>query len=303
MVNICNMDLDYLMTVFTPTYNRAYILPQLYHSLVKQTTKQRFEWLVIDDGSTDGTEQLIKEWQKDNKIDIQYYKVVNGGKPRAINKAVKWARSPFLFILDSDDYITEDAVDFMINKCKLIMDDSIFVGIGVLRGDKELIPKKEALFDEYVDATNLERSAYGLDVDCNEVYKISVLKRYPFKVWDGEIFTPESVVLNEMALDGYKLKWFNKVAVISKYLQDGMTKGGWELMKNNPMGYAMLFNHQLKYLKGIHRRVNAAMQMIAHSLLGRNLKFLFSSNDKMLTFFCLPVGIILAFRRYVQYKK
>lgn len=298
-----NIDSCCLMTVFTPTYNRAYILPQLYHSLLKQTTKQHFEWLVIDDGSTDETERLVKDWQEENKIDIQYHKVVNGGKPRAINKAVEWARSPFLFILDSDDYITEDAIEFIIDKCKLITDNAIFVGIGVLRGNKELMPKKETLFDEYVDATNLERSFYGLDVDCNEVYKVSILKQYPFKVWDGEIFTPESVVLNEMALDGYQLRWFNKVAVVSEYLQDGMTKGGWELMKNNPMGYAMLFNHRLKYLKSVRERVNSAIQMIAHSILGGNCRYLFCSNDKILTLFCLPIGFILAFRRYMQYQQ
>lgn len=292
---------DYKLTVFTPTYNRAYILPRLYQSLLNQTTKECFEWLIIDDGSTDNTGQLVKDWQKENRIDIQYYKVANGGKPRAINNAVEWAQSPFLFIVDSDDYITDDAIEFIIKALNLIKDDSTYVGVGVLRGNEKLVPKKRTTFTEYVDATNLDRPIYGLDVDCNETYKISILKKYPFKVWDGEIFTPEAVVLNEIALDGYQLRWFNKVAVISDYLQDGMTKGGWGLMKRNPMGYAMSFNHQLKYLKGVPKRANSVIQMIAHSVLGGNCRYLFQSNDKFLTLLCLPVGFSLAFRRYMQY--
>lgn len=245
----------------------------------------------------------MKDWQKENRIDIQYYKVANGGKPRAINNAVEWAQSPFLFIVDSDDYITDDAIEFIINALNLIKDDSTYVGVGVLQGNEKLVPKKRTTFTEYVDATNLDRPIYGLDVDCNEAYKISILKKYPFKVWDGEIFTPEAVVLNEIALDGYQLRWFNKVAVISDYLQDGMTKGGWGLMKRNPMGYAMFFNHQLKYLRNSRERIYAVLQMIVHSILGRHWKYLYKSNDKLLTLFCVPIGALLACRRYMQYKK
>ena len=73
------------ITIFTPTYNRAYILHQLYDSLCRQTTKD-FEWLIVDDGSTDETEQMIHYWILENRIVIRYYKTANGGKNRAINK-------------------------------------------------------------------------------------------------------------------------------------------------------------------------------------------------------------------------
>lgn len=297
------MHCDFSITVFTPTYNRAYILPQLYHSLLRQTTTQRFEWLIIDDGSVDETEKIVTSWQSEGRIDIQYYKVANGGKPRAINKAVDWARSPLLFIVDSDDYLADDSIELMLAGYEQIKNDPIFVGVGGLRGDANLVPKRRPTFNKYVDITNLERSCYGLDVDCNEAYKVDILKRYPFRVWEEEIFTPEAVVLNEMALDGYKLRWLNKVVVVSEYLQDGMTKGAWGLMKRNPMGYAMLFNHQLKYLKGGRVRMNAALQMIAHTFLGGHWGYLFHSNDKLLTLLCIPLGVLLACRRRWQYKK
>ena len=96
--------MNYDITIFTPTYNRAHTLPALYNSLVEQITNYSFEWLIIDDGSSDNTSEIVYEWIKEDKITINYYKVPNGGKPRAINKAVEWARSPFLLIIDSDDY-------------------------------------------------------------------------------------------------------------------------------------------------------------------------------------------------------
>ncbi|MBQ7385547.1 MAG: glycosyltransferase family 2 protein [Ruminococcus sp.] len=81
------------ITVFTPTYNRAYIISNLYNSIKKQTFKN-FEWLVVDDGSTDNTEDLFKKWQhEDNDFVIRYYKTVNGGKHRAINRALNLAVS------------------------------------------------------------------------------------------------------------------------------------------------------------------------------------------------------------------
>lgn len=93
------------ITIFTPTYNRANLLPRLYNSLLRQS-KKNFEWLVVDDGSTDDTGELFKSWIKENQIVIRYYSVPNGGKQRAINLALKLTSSEAFFIVDSDDYIT-----------------------------------------------------------------------------------------------------------------------------------------------------------------------------------------------------
>ncbi len=293
----------YSITVFTPTYNRAYILPQLYRSLLRQTVAaDDFEWLIIDDGSTDDTEMLVSGWIDEKRINIQYHKVKNGGKPRAINLAVELSRSPFLFIVDSDDYPTDDAVEFMINECRKIASDANMVGVGGLHGHSPQQPFKLPKFTDCVVATNLQRAEYGLDFDCSEAYKIDILKRFPFPVWEGEIFAPESIVLNEMSLQGYKLKWHNKVIVISEYLEDGMTKGAWSLMKRNPMGYAMLYNHTLKYLTSFKDRIYNATQMIAQSILGRNPQYIFKSNAPIISVICLPLGVVIAIRRYFQYK-
>ena len=99
------------ITVFTPTYNRGYIIENLYHSLQQQTFKN-FEWIVVDDGSTDNTEEKIRCFQKENNFfPIRYLKTENGGKHRAINKGVSLANGSLFFIVDSDDYLTKTALE------------------------------------------------------------------------------------------------------------------------------------------------------------------------------------------------
>ena len=103
------------VTVFTPTYNRAYIISELYESLKKQDFTD-FEWLVIDDGSEDHTEDLFKQWQNEyNDFPIRYYKVNNGGKHRAINKATELAKGELFFIVDSDDKLVSDALEKIVS--------------------------------------------------------------------------------------------------------------------------------------------------------------------------------------------
>ena len=105
------MEFKYQITVFTPTYNRAYILENLYRSLQRQTF-QRFEWLIVDDGSADGTEDLVKKWQtEENSFPIRYVWQENGGKCRAINHGLDLAAGELFFTVDSDDYLTDDALE------------------------------------------------------------------------------------------------------------------------------------------------------------------------------------------------
>lgn len=293
------------ITVFTPTYNRAYILPQLYKSLLRQTCYD-FEWLVIDDGSTDDTGELVSQWAEETpQFTIRYHKTANGGKPRAINKALEITANKYIIIIDSDDYLTDDAVEFLNSKIDDIDDNLDLIGIGIMQSKpyNSDVGKKLLFKTDYVDATNLERKKYGLNIDCNELYKVELLKKFPFKVWSGELFSPEEIVLNEIALNGYKIRWFNKVGVISEYLSDGLTVNASGLMQKNPMGYAMLFNHHLKYKKAFRERFSSAYLMVCYAVLGKHPAYLLKSNDKLLTLVALPVGLLVAVRRLLQYKK
>ncbi|MDU6983127.1 MAG: glycosyltransferase family 2 protein [Terrisporobacter othiniensis] len=297
-----------LITIFTPTYNRGYIIENLYKSLKTQISNN-FEWLVIDDGSTDNTEELFKKWNReDNKFNIRYVKTDNNGKPRAINKALEIANGRYLFMVDSDDHITNDAI-LKIEKWISEIDDKediIAVGAARVYPDGKYIKGIEPNIDDrigYIDATNLERKNYNLDADMCEAYKIDILKRFPFEVWDGEKFAPEEITLNEIALHGYKVRWHKDKIYICDYLDDGLTKGSWNLLKSNPMGYAMLYNHKLKFTKSLSERFNYCCQHIALSIIGKQYNYIFKSNAKLLNIMALPFGLILSIRRKKQFMK
>lgn len=295
-----------LITIFTPTYNRGYIIENLYKSLNTQISNN-FEWLVIDDGSTDNTEELFKKWNReDNKFNIRYVKTDNNGKPRAINKALEIANGRYLFMVDSDDHITNDAI-LKIEKWISEIDDKediIAVGAARVYPDGKYIKGIEPNIDDrigYIDATNLERKNYNLDADMCEAYKIDILKRFPFEVWDGEKFAPEEITLNEIALHGYKVRWHKDKIYICDYLDDGLTKGSWNLLKSNPMGYAMLYNHKLKFTKSLSERFNYCCQHIALSIIGKQYNYIFKSNAKLLMLLSLPFGYMLSLRRKKQF--
>lgn len=129
-----------ILTIFTPTYNRAHTLPRLFESLNGQTYKD-FEWLVINDGSSDNTGYLFDEWLKhDHGFEVNYVEVENGGKNRAINQGLRLARGRYFMILDSDDMLTSDAVEFIINSFNQVADSEEFIGLSGKKGGLDGAP-------------------------------------------------------------------------------------------------------------------------------------------------------------------
>lgn len=229
-------------TVFTPTYNRGYLLENVYRSLQRQTFKD-FEWVVVDDGSTDNTLDMLKEWSaEENFFPIVYCAVENGGKHRAINKAVSMARGELFFIVDSDDYLTKTALETADRVEKSIDQNqkSQFCGICGQKGYADgravgtIFPG-----EEYLDITHIERDVYKLDGDKAEIFYTDAMKKYPFPEIDGEKFLIESIVWERMAHDGYRIRYFNDIIYICEYLPDGLTKKSAEILTKNPKGYAL----------------------------------------------------------------
>lgn len=225
------------ITVFTPIYNRAYCVGKLYESLKKQSIKN-FEWIVIDDGSTDHTIELFNKWiQENNEFDIIYVKVKNGGKMRTVNKGVQLASAPVFFIVDSDDYLTDDALENINRWFKEIEGDDSFAGVSGLREIRTI----DARYDfDYVDATNLERRKYNLVIDMAECYKTDVLKKYPAPEIEGEKYISPSIVWNRIAKDGYKIRWHNQVIYIGEYRTDGLSAKGPDIFTRNPIGWGKM---------------------------------------------------------------
>lgn len=299
--------MELLFTIFTPTYNRAYILPRLFDSLKEQTIKN-FEWLIVDDGSTDSTDEMVMKWKGENVgFDIVYLKKENGGKPRAINFGVQHAKGVFFLMVDSDDCLVSDAIWKFTLWVQEIQNDDRFIGVGAARAfpNRQYIKGHAPDVNElgYVDASNLERKKYNLDADMVEAYKLDILKKYPMAEWPGEKFAPEQIALNEIALAGYILRWHKDIVYICDYLADGLTKNSQMLEKDNPMGYAMMYNHMFKYENTAKRNFFIACQFIALSLYGKHVEYLFKTNNWFYTIIALPFGVLLSVRRKWQFMR
>ena len=294
------------LTVYTATYNRGYILPKAYESLKVQTCKD-FEWVIIDDGSTDKTDEIIRKWQiEENDFHIIYKKSNHNGLNRALEIGIQSANAEWVMRLDSDDYLLPETIEMVLKWIDEINNDSSFAGVGYAKcyPDGRYMKNQSPIIDSdrgYVDATNIERAKYNLDMDMNEAYRLEILKKYPAPIWKGELFSPEQLVTNQIALDGYKIRWRADKLYICEYRDDGLTKNN-SIVKRNPMGFAMMHNQNMKINPRFTDKCKSAVQMTALSLYAGNFSYLKQSNCLAATILTFPVGVVVAARRKKQFK-
>lgn len=297
------------LTIFTASYNRADLIYRLYLTLKNQTCKD-FEWLVVDDGSTDGTEELfLNKIIPDSQIDIRFFRnKTNLGLIRSLNFGVSNAIGEYFAKVDSDDYVVNDYVEYLCSLIDKLPDDKTIYGVAGLRVNSDGKPLKlsEPCFpndSSYVLATDLERKKYNLDADMAEAWRTDVLRQFPFPVWKTEKFAPEQITFFDIALEGYRIVWTKKPLVICEYLEGGLTKGASQLEKQNPMGYSMMYNQRLKYEEGFINRAKTAAYFCALCHVGGNPTYCFKCTSKILGFFAFIPGWILSFRRRKQYSE
>lgn len=193
MTSNCNR-----ITILTCTYNRAYLLDNLFRSLQKQSN-YNFDWLIIDDGSTDNTREKVEYYQSiETNFLIQYIQQKNGGKHRAINRGLQEVLGNYVFIVDSDDELLSDSIATVYQWLENIKDQKNIMGVAGLRATRDgkilgRYPYKKK-FKNYVDASNIERYKFHLTGDKAEIYNTEILKRYPFPEFEGEKFISEDVV-------------------------------------------------------------------------------------------------------------
>lgn len=246
---------DFLLTVCTPTYNRAYILPKLFDSLRRQSCKE-FEWLVVDDGSTDDTSELVAEWQNlDTGFSIDYLRFENGGKHRAVNHGLDAAHGEFFMVMDSDDFLTDDAIGKIKNWCLSLPDDRSIGGVVANKGVTADSTPNSFFKAPYTDhsfldvKTYTEDGKYVLDGERAIVFYTDLHRRYRYPEFDAEKFATEAIVYNRMANDGYKMRFFNDIVWIYKYLPDGLTSAGSKLFLDNPRGYGLFLKEKLSFTR------------------------------------------------------
>ncbi|MGF6769056.1 glycosyltransferase involved in cell wall biosynthesis [Paraburkholderia sp. GAS199] len=281
------------LTILTPTYNRANWLERLYRSLVAQTRRD-FEWLVVDDGSTDHTPQLIASLKAENTITIRYIRKDNGGKHTAVNAGVALIESPLTFIVDSDDYLTANAVERALDVWGQHASPRLS-GLCFLRGTSPDHPLGRTFASHCSVASYIDmRFNRGISGDKAEIYKTDVLKAYPFPEFAGERFLAEDAVWARIGLL-YEMVHINEIIYISNYLEGGLTLGDQSINVRCANGSVESTRWFLSRKVRLKVRLPMAWRYVAYGLFAKKplRELLRMTESPLLVLTQLPAGVAL----------
>ncbi len=254
-----------LITVFTSTYNRASLLQRLFTSLCMQSFNS-FEWIIVDDGSTDNTHDMVMEFAEKGVIPIRYIFKSNGGKHRAINEGVKHARGRLFFIVDSDDVLADNALKRIVEVYEQIKDDIKFGGVAGVDGYPDGRIVGSGLPAPIIDCNSIDiRSKYHVAGDLSEVFRTDVMREFPFPEIEGEKFCPEVLVWNRIACK-YKLRYFNEAIYIAEYQPEGLTARIVEIRMKSPIATTTCYAEMLSQDISFKDKVKAAINYWRFSL-------------------------------------
>jgi len=288
-----------ILTVFTPTFNRAYCLHLGYEALKRQTSSD-FKWLIIDDGSTDNTKELVDNWIAEGVVEIEYYYKKNGGMHTGHNEAYKFIDTELNVCIDSDDWMPIDAVEKIITLWKKFGDNK-YAGLAGLDANSSNIIIGIPFPDGLKECTYSElQPRYGVWGDKKSVYRTDVIKRYaPYPIFGGEKFVP--LYLPIIIDKDFKVLCFNEILCNVDYMADGSTLNMFGQYINNPNGFIHYRKILMKYVPFYRVKFRHSIHYISSCLMIRKWNFIKESPQKFLTFLAIPFGVILYF--YITYKK
>ncbi len=280
-------------TVFTPTYNRAYCLGNVYQALLEQTFRS-FEWLVIDDGSEDGTSELLEKWRAQRNIRIRYERQAHGGVHVAHNRAVKRASGELFLRLDSDDRVLPNALERLY--CHWLevpkAERRRYSGVQCLCMDVSErivgVPYPEDVWDGFAnELVQLSGEKWGF-------HRVDILRRYLFPVFPGEQFIPESLVWNRIG-SRYRMRCINEALRIYLPGDDSLTRRMATIRYRSPAG-SILFYEEFMHLRvPVVTALRAAANYVRFSLaagLGA-LEIIRRASRSVLVMLAFPAGLVV----------
>lgn len=279
-----------LLTVFTPTYNRAMTLHLCYESLCRQTCKD-FMWLVIDDGSTDITRELVEGWRKEGKIPIRYFYQENQGMHGAHNAAYRLIDTELNTCIDSDDYMPDDAVEKIVSFWKQHSSKEV---AGIIALDVDFDGKMIGTdFPNGVTRTSLggfySRGGRG---DKKLIYRTEVISSYPeYPLFKGEKYVSLGYKY-ELIDQDYELLTMNEPVCCVNYMPDGSSKNMFRQYIRNPKGFAFIRKQSMVLAPTAKRRFIEAVHYVSSSIMLRNHRFLQESPRPWLVLCAIPFGIL-----------
>lgn len=280
-----------ILTVFTPTYNRAYILKQCYDSLCRQTCKD-FIWLIIDDGSTDNTKEIVEKWKlNDNGFEIRYVYKSNGGMHTGHNKAYELIDTELNVCIDSDDFMTDNAVEIITEFWKQNKDYKYagIIGLDVFKDGKTVgtdLPKQKSItVSGFYDN--------GGKGDKKLIYRTDVINKYPkYPEFEGEKLVPLSYKYLLIDQD-YELLILNEPICVVEYMEDGSTKNIFKQYYKNPKGFSFFRKVHMEYDKTLKKKFITCVHYVSSNFICKNKNFIKESPKKAMTMAAIPFGFML----------
>lgn len=286
------------VTVFTPTYNRAKELSRVYNSLCSQTCKE-FEWLIIDDGSTDNTKNEVERFMQTRcGFKIRYYFKENGGKYTAHNMAVNKAVNELFVCVDSDDYMVKNAIETILKCAEMDLKEDR-IGIISLKKDTNGIVLSDKFPKNIIQCKKIDlEQKYHCRGEFTLIYKTSLLKKCLYPIIKNEKFIGENVIYDK--LDQYgDMVLLNEVITICEYLENGYTSNFKLLMLNNPTGFKLYYMQRIDLARTLMECINYVIRYNAFSVLSKERNFNYKGKKKFLVVLLKPVGFVASF----YYKK
>ena len=291
------------ITVFTPAFNRAHTIWRTYDSLCRQTSKD-FEWLVVDDGSSDNTKDLVNRWIADNIIPIRYIYQENQGMHGAHNTALENINTELNVCIDSDDWMPDDAIETIVNFWGKIKDKNYAGIIGLdVTNDGTIIGTEFP--DGLIESTLSDFYNKGGQGDKKVVLSTSIARNYPkYPRFDGEKYFSLGYKFHLIDKD-YKFAIINKPLAIVDYQPDGSSMNMWRQYWNNPQGFMFLRKEYMRLYRSPSIRIRSCIHYISHCIRAKKKNEFFNNPCPLLSFFCVPFGIILYFqtKKKVHQKK
>lgn len=281
------------LTIFTPAYNRAHTLPRTYESLCRQDCKE-FIWLIVDDGSSDQTAELVRGWQKqENGFEIQYIYKENGGMHTAHNTAYENIDTELNACIDSDDCLADGAVKKILSKWQKVKDKG-YAGIIGLDSDFKGNIIGKGFPDGMKETTLTGYYAAGGVGDKKLVYRTDVIKKYPpYPVFPGEKYVALAYKYRLIDQD-YKLGVLNEILCNVEYQDDGSSATMWRQYVKNPKGFAFWRKICMQYPMSTKRLWIDCIHYVSESIIAGDKCFISNSPKKFMTILTIPMGIILS---------
>ncbi len=287
----------YSLTVFTPTYNRIDLLERCYNSM-KSQKNQKFIWMIIDDGSTDNTKNVVEAWKREpHEFQLEYYYKENGGLHTAYNEAIFRITTPLCVCIDSDDFMPTDAVEKILELWE-VKGSNEYAGIigldtylnGEIIGDK--LPNRKS-----INLIDLMLGKYAIkNGDRTIVVRTELYKKYaPMKIFPGEKnFNPH--YLHLQISSEYNFLVLNENLRFVEYQTDGMSNSMLKQYKNSPNSFAETRILYLGFKNAPFKfKFRHSIHLVSSCILAGDIKqSIIKSPCKGITIMAIPVGILLA---------